>query len=50
MTLRNNFAGRVFHAVGHDEVQSGLLQNLLPLFDVRAFETNDHRNLDAERF
>src|SRR5262249_14938260 len=47
---RNDLLRSVFHSVRHNEIQSGVSQNLLPLFDVCAFEPDDHWNLDTYCF
>src|SRR5213594_4836257 len=46
---RNHFLGRVLHPVRNDEIQSGVAKDLLRLFDIRAFQTNDNRHLHADR-
>src|SRR4030066_1378492 len=44
---RDRLPGGVGEAVGRDDFQAAVLQQLPPFFDVGAFEAHHHRNFDA---
>src|SRR5271165_3245101 len=44
---RDDFLGRVFHGLCHDEIESACLQDFPALFDVRAFQPQHDGQLDV---
>jgi len=45
---RNDLFGGILHTVGDGEVKTRIAQYALPLLDVRTFEADDNRGLNAD--